>query len=137
MKKEDAKNIVCINKRWEDMELGVDIEPHDVVIASHSLGMLDIQEALPRMDAAAKRYVYLSTSAGRWQDEGLWSAIYGEKQPSWWLDYIYLCNILHDLETYANVEISDSELELQYDSLDDAVNKWNEMYDLPSKKKRS
>ena len=134
MKKEAVKNIVCINKRWEDIELGVDIESHDVVIASGSLGMRDMEEALAKIDAAAKRYVYLFTSAGRWLDEGLWKAIYGEKQPAWWLDYIYLCNILHDLEIYANVEISDSEFELQYESLDDAVNKWKEMYDLPSEK---
>ena len=37
MEKGSVKNITCINKRWEDVEPGVDIEPHDVVIASHSL----------------------------------------------------------------------------------------------------
>jgi tRNA/tmRNA/rRNA uracil-C5-methylase (TrmA/RlmC/RlmD family) len=42
MEKESAENITCINKQWEDIELGNDIEPHDVVIASHSLSMLDI-----------------------------------------------------------------------------------------------
>ena len=131
MEKEDVKNITCINKRWEDVELGVDIDPHDVVIASYSLGMLDMQEALAKIDAAAKRYVYLFTAVGRWMYEELWKEIYGEKQPAWWLDYIYLCNILHDLEIYANVEISDYEFELQYDSLDDAVNRWKEMYDMP------
>jgi SAM-dependent methyltransferase len=136
MKEDDVKNIVCINKRWENIELGVDIEPHDVVIAAHSLVMLDIQEALAKINAAAKRYVYLFTAAGRWQDEGLWKAINGEKQPPWWLDYIYLCNILYDMEIYANVGIWDSEFELQYDSLDDAVNKWKEMYDPQSEKER-
>ena len=135
MKKEDVKNTTYINKRWEDIKLGVDIDPHDVVVASHSLGMLDIQEALAKIDAAAKRYVYLFTFSGKWLDEGLWKVIYGESH-STWLDYIYLCNILHDMEIYANVEISDSEFELQYDSLDDAVNKWKEMYDMPSEKER-
>lgn len=136
MEKEGVTNIVCVNKRWEDIELGVDIEPHDVVIAAHSLGMLDMQEALAKMDATAKRYVYLSTAAGRWLDGELWKAIYGEKQPAWWLgtDYIYLCNILHDMEIYANVEIWDSEFEHHYESLDDAVTKWKERYDLPSGK---
>ena len=136
MEREGVENITCINKRWEDIELGVDIEPHDVVLAAHSLGMLDMQEALAKMDAAAKRYVYLSTAAGRWLDEGFWKAIYGEKQPAGWLrtDYIHLCNILHDMEMYANVEIWDSELELQYDSLDDAVNRWKETYDIPPEK---
>ena len=133
MEKKGVENITCINKRWEDIELGVDIETHDIVIASHSLDMLDMQEALAKFNAAAKRYVYLFTFAGRWRDNGLWKTIYGES-PSTWLDYIYLCNILHNMKIYANVEISDSEFEQQYDSLDDAVNKWKEMYDMPSEK---
>ena len=133
MEKGDVKNITCINKRWEDIELGVDIMPHDVVIASGSLVMLDIQEALAKIDAVVKRHVYLLTSAGRGIDDELRKAIYGESH-STWLDYIYLCNILHDMEIYANVEISDSEFEQRYNSLDEAVNRWKEMYDLPSGK---
>jgi SAM-dependent methyltransferase len=131
MEKGDVKNITCINKRWEDIELGVDIMPHDVVIASGSLVMFDIQEALAKIDAAARRYVYLFTSAGKGMDKGLWKAIYGEIPSA---DYIYIYNILHDMEIYANVEISDSEFEQRYKSLDDAVNKWKEMYGLPSEK---
>jgi len=134
MEKEDVKNVVCVNKRWEDIELGVDIEPHDVVIASYSLGMFDVQEALAKIDAAAKRYVYLYTSAGRWMDEELGKAIYGERDLAW-ADYIYLYNILHDMEIYANVEISDSEFEQQYNSLDEVVNYWKEVYNIPSEKK--
>ena len=133
MEKEDVENITCINKRWEDIEPGVDIEPHDVVIASHSLAMLDMQEALAKMDAAAKKYVYVFTFAGRWMDGGLWEKIHGETRPSW-SDYIYLCNILHDMKIYANVEISDSDYEQRYGSLDEAVTKLKEMYDLPSEK---
>ena len=131
MEKENVKNITYIQKRWEDIKPGVDIEPHDVVIASGSLAMLDIQEALAKIDASAKRYVYLFTSAGKGMDKELWKAIYG-KTPS--TDYIYLYNILHDMEIYANVEISDSEFEQRYKSFDEAVNKWKEMYDLPSEK---
>jgi FkbM family methyltransferase len=133
MEKEGTTNIACINKRWEDIELGVDLEPHDVVIASHSLAMLDMQEALTKMDAAAKKSVHLFTFAGSWMDGGLCEEIYGEKRPSW-SDYIHLCNILHDMEIYANVEIWDSEFEQRYASLDEAVIKLKETYDLPSEK---
>lgn len=131
MEKGDVKNITCINKRWEDIELGVDIEPHDVVIASGSLVMLDMQEALAKIDAAVKRYVYLISSAGKCMNEELWKVRYGESP---FADYIYLCNILHDMEIYANVEISDSEIEQRYKSLDEAVNKWKKMHDLPLEK---
>ena len=133
VEKEGVKNITCINKRWEDIKLGVDIEPHDVVIASHSLGMLDMEEALAKINATAKRCVYLFSFAGRWLDGGLWKVVYGETH-STWSDYIYLYNILHDMGICANVEIWDSEFEQRYNSLDDAVNRWREMYDMPSEK---
>ena len=140
MEKEGITNIVCLNKRWEDVELGVDIEPHDVVLASHSLGMLDIQEALAKMDAAAKKYVYILTSAGRWmgdgEEEGLWKAIFGERHRTraWGSDYMFFCNLLHDMKIYANVDIRDAEFEQRYESLDDAVSKWKEMHDIPTEK---
>lgn len=135
MGRDGVTNITSINKQWEDIELGEDgdIEPHDVVIASHSLSMLDIQEALAKMDAAATKSVYLFTFAGRWMDGGLYEEICSEKR-SLWSDYIHLCNILHDMEIYADVEIWDSEFEQRYDSLDEAVTKTKEMYELPSEK---
>ena len=138
MEKEGITNIVCVNKRWEDVELGVDIEPHDVVLASHSLGMSDIQEALAKMDAAAKKYVYILTSAGRWmgdgEEEGLWKAIFGERHRTWRSDYMFFCNLLHDMKIYANVDIRDAEYEQHYESLDEAVTKWKEMHDIPAEK---
>ena len=133
MERESVENITYLNKKWEDTKLGVDIEQHDVVIASHSLAMLDIQDALAKMDAASKKCVYLFTFAGRWMDGGLWEKIYGEKRSSW-SDYIYLCNILHDMGIYANVEIWDSEFEQHYVGIDEAVTKLKETYDLPSEK---
>jgi SAM-dependent methyltransferase len=141
MEKEGATNVVCVNKRWEDVEVGVDIEPHDVVLACHSLGMLDIQEALTKMDAAAKKYVYILTSAGRWmgdgeEEEGLWKAIFGERHRTraWGSDYMFFCNLLHDMKIYANVDIRDAESEQRYESLDEAVTKWKEMRDIPAEK---
>ena len=141
MEKEEVENITCVNKGWEDVELGADIEPHDVVIASHSITILfDIQEALAKMDASAKKYSYIFTFAGRWMDGGeeeLWKAIYGERQrqrTQTWSDYIFLCNILHDIKIYANVEIMDSDYEQRYKSLDEAVTKWKEMRDIPAEK---
>jgi SAM-dependent methyltransferase len=134
MKKEGVKNIACVNKRWEDIELGVDIEPHDVVIASYSLGMFDMQEALAKIDAAAKRCVYLFEFAGGWMmDEKLWKELYDERHPAW-TGYIYLYNILHDMGIYANVEIRDSEVEQRYSSLDEVVTKWKEMHNIPAEK---
>ena len=142
MEKEGITNITCVNKRWEDVEVGVDIEPHDVVMACHSLGMLDIQEAVAKMDAASRKYVYILSSAGRGMGNGeeegeLRKAIYGDRghrARGWGSDYMFFCNLLHDMKIYANVDIRDAESEQRYESLDEAVTKWKEMRDIPAEK---
>ena len=134
MENEGVTNITSINKRWEDVELGVDLEQHDVVLSCNSLGVPDIQEAITKMDAASKRYVYLISSAGRWMD-GDMEAILGRRGRSrGMMDYIFYCNLLHEMKIYTNVNIQDTEYEQHYESLDEAVNRWNEMHDVPEDK---
>lgn len=54
------RNINCVQKRWEDIDLSRDmILPYDVVIASLSLTMRDIREALLKMNAASSGSVHL------------------------------------------------------------------------------
>ena len=138
MAEEGLSNYRAIQKRWEDVRLGVDIEPHDVVIASHSLGMFDLQEALAKMDAAAKKRVYVFTAAGKWFfddfEEELWERVY-DRPPrrggGFRSDYMLLYNILHDMGIYANVEIRDAEHVQRYESLDEAVERWKARREVP------
>lgn len=60
---EGLNNIDVINKRWEDVDLNL-LEQHDIVIASYSLNMLDIEEALFKMNRIARKMVYLYWFAG-------------------------------------------------------------------------
>jgi len=54
------RNITCVQKLWEDVNLSQDLKtPYDVVIASLSLTMYDIREALEKMDNAASGSVHL------------------------------------------------------------------------------
>jgi SAM-dependent methyltransferase len=95
---EGLKNITCINKKWEDVAIGTDIVEHDIVLASYSLAMLDLKEALSKMNDVAKRYVYIFTFAGTqmWDYNTLWPKIYGEEyQPG--PDYIYLYSVLYGM----------------------------------------
>jgi SAM-dependent methyltransferase len=58
--RDDIRNITCVQKMWEDVDISRDLTgPYDVVIASLSLTMYDIREALSKMDAAASRSVHL------------------------------------------------------------------------------
>ncbi len=54
-------NISCMHRSWNDVVVGKDIEPHDVVVASISMGREpDIQSALEKIDSAALKYVYIT-----------------------------------------------------------------------------
>jgi SAM-dependent methyltransferase len=58
--REKLHNITCVQKTWEEIDLSSDLTPpFDIVIASLSLTMHDIREALRKMDAASCGSVHL------------------------------------------------------------------------------
>jgi len=58
--RENLHNIICVQKTWEEIDLSLDLtSPFDIVIASLSLTMHDIREALLKMDAASCGSVHL------------------------------------------------------------------------------
>ncbi len=82
MEQAGHQNYSCVQMKWEEVKIGRDIEPHDVVIAAFSLGFYDLAAALARLDRAAKRSVYLFWHAGEWrgpEEMDLYRAVFGEK----------------------------------------------------------
>ena len=125
-------NITAINKRWEDIVIGKDIKPHDIVIASHSLAMANIKTALLKMDQAAKQRIYIFDFAGqpRWDYLDLWPRLYGEAfVPG--PNYIFVVNILYQMGITANVEVWEHQGPKQIQSLEDAVKERAEYFDSP------
>lgn len=54
------RNIACVQKTWEEVDPARDLSPpYDIVIASLSLTIHDIREALAKMDAACSGSVHL------------------------------------------------------------------------------
>jgi ubiquinone/menaquinone biosynthesis C-methylase UbiE len=127
-----ANNISCINERWEALEVGRNISPHDVVIASLSFNMIDLEKELKKMDAVARKRVYLFMSASKWMDTELQKTLYGSVIHTG-ADHIYIFNILYDLGILANVEVWSYDSVMHYASLDDAVSKFMELYRLSPK----
>ncbi|MBA7538939.1 hypothetical protein ES705_31217 [subsurface metagenome] len=120
--KENLANITYIPKKWEDVEMGNDIEAegHDVIIASHSLVMKGIKNALVKINDAVKRNVYIFIVVGRRNEkegDSLWS-LFNREKPALRPDYIYLYNILYQLGIYANVEIIDANHSMQFPDLE-------------------
>ncbi|MGP8322125.1 MAG: class I SAM-dependent methyltransferase [Methanosarcinaceae archaeon] len=132
---EGLENITCINKKWEDVYPGEDLGEYDVVIASYSLSMVDMAEALLKMDTVAKHSVYLFTFTGdrMWDYTDLWPELYGEKYQAG-PDYIYLYNILYQIGIQADVEISTIEHKQRFSNLDEAVEQWKENLDVSTPK---
>lgn len=125
--KAGLSNIVPVNKRWEDILVGSDLEPHDVVVASYSLLMEDIREALFKMNAAAKRGVCLFWFTGEdtWGYAALWLKLFGERFVSG-PDYRYLLNVLYQMGIHPNVELTRRTHLQRFSSLEDAVINWQE-----------
>ncbi|MBN1432313.1 MAG: class I SAM-dependent methyltransferase [Methanomicrobiaceae archaeon] len=118
-------NYTIVQKRWEDVLIGSDVHQHDVVISAFSMGVLDAEEALLKLDRAAKRAVYVFWFAGEQDFDGLESWLrqqgIGNGPENGLPDYIHLVNILHQAKIHANIKIMDNEWNAVYPGVDDAV----------------
>lgn len=115
-------NIEFIRRKWEEVKIGTDLMEHDVVIACHSLGMMEIGDALAKMDTAAGRYCCVFSFGGRrvWDFSELWPKLYGEEfVPG--PPYIYLVNLLLSMGINADVEVRKRKLERRYNSVREAL----------------
>jgi len=119
-------NVSVVPKRWEDVDVGEDLEaPYDVVVASYSLGFDDLKGALQKMDAAANGNVYIFWFADMkspWQQNygGIWERLYGvppkkDGNPN------IVFNLLTQMGIFANVEVFPEEMTSRFASLEDAV----------------
>ena len=145
MQAEGLENIRCIQKSWQDVspeELG----QHDVVLSSNSLGVYDLREALVKMDALAKRAVYIFTFSDGKRDDGLRQFMREGKEgreggpgrhgrheagPA---GYLVIYNLLADMGILADIKIMQWHSKEHYPSLDEAVAEWKQMHEVPAEK---
>ncbi|MDP6154572.1 MAG: class I SAM-dependent methyltransferase [Candidatus Thermoplasmatota archaeon] len=129
-------NISFVQKRWGDAAAGKEIKKHDIVIACHSLSMMNIRNALAKMNELCERYACIYAFGGKrvWDFTNLWPRLYGEKfvpGPS----YIYLVNLLYYMSINANVEINKRKMERRYGNLDSAMEETKIKLDIRDDKK--
>lgn len=120
------RNIDVLQKKWEDVEISSDIEcPFDAVVASYSLGVPDLKEALLKMDAASGKYVYIFWFADM---QSPWRRNYGEiweplfsvpardqRQPN------IIFNLLNQIGIYASVEVTKEDHISSFAGIEEAV----------------
>ncbi|VUT23528.1 MAG: hypothetical protein MASP_00039 [Candidatus Methanolliviera sp. GoM_asphalt] len=122
--KEDLSNITCLNRSWQDVGIDKDIDEHDLVIASRSLGVtLDLKEELTKMNRIAKRYAYVTWKASeRKFDSGVYKTLGREYHE--YPGYIYIYNILYQMGIHANVELIECKSRICYRDLEDTIDDW-------------
>jgi len=123
MKKEGITNITIQSKRWEDIDPARDLSgEYDVVIASLSLTMEDIRQALQKMNAVSREYVYLFWFV----DMPFWEKMYADLWERLQRSEYYpgpkadcLFGVLYQMGIYANVEMLPLKKEYRFTTLDE------------------
>lgn len=101
-------NIDVVPKRWEDVSVANDLSPpYDIVFASYSLDVPDIEEAVRKLEEASSRYVYIYWFAGEtsWDamSRELWPLLHGSPfAASPKCDIVY--NVLYSMGIYPDIE---------------------------------
>ena len=105
-KNDGITNVKTINKSWYDN--WDDVPNADIVVASRSMEVKDIKEAVLKLNSKANKRVYLTTKVGgSFVDKEILNQLKREIYPK--PDYIYLLNVLHNMGIYAKVDFIKSE----------------------------
>jgi SAM-dependent methyltransferase len=118
--KSGLSNINYINCSWDDAIVGKDVEPHDIVVASRSLGPMDLKESMLKLASTAKKAVYFTLPVVHLPfDWEVYQAIgrNERKHPS----YIYVFNTLYQMGINANLEILNSRIRVKFSSIEEAM----------------
>ncbi|WP_135605658.1 class I SAM-dependent methyltransferase [Methanococcoides sp. NM1] len=134
-------NISCVNERWEDLDVENDLYgSYDVVIASFSLGMPDIQDAIRKMEAASSKYICLYWFAGEspWEYHSriLHPALYGKEYvagPK--CDVLY--NVLYNMGIYPDMHVFPLEYTNRFSSIDEAVDEFRSRYEIDTQQQET
>jgi hypothetical protein len=106
-------NIHALHAGWEDDWDALGLGTHDVVIASRSLTVEDLEGAIRKMDRAARHRAYITSIVGEGpRDRCALEAIGRPFAPG--PDYLYVYNLLHQIGIFADITIITAEDERSF-----------------------
>lgn len=124
---EHTENIRTVHCSWEDDWQDAGIRPHDLAIASRSVGIEDLEHALEKINSFATKYVFISDRiAATPFEEGAFHAIGRRFQPG--PDYIFTLNILYKMGIFPNVTVLKPDPVTTYSSIEDALASYQWMF---------
>jgi SAM-dependent methyltransferase len=112
-------NIKTIKASWDDdwAERGIGL--YDVAIASRSMSVDDLESVIIKLNAAAKKRVYISTVVGDGPyDRRIYDAVGRDLIPA--VDYIYVYNLLYQTGIHANISFIHEETSRTFDDVNTA-----------------
>jgi ubiquinone/menaquinone biosynthesis C-methylase UbiE len=125
LQRNQIANVSIIHKRWEDIDPHRDLKgSYDLVLASHSLGIDEIEPVLRKMNNISSKYIvlfwFLHSSFLEQHYIRLWPALHGiDFCPLPKSDIIY--QILIQMGIQPNLEPYEIENVYRYESIDEAV----------------
>jgi len=129
-----AGAITVIPTRWEDVIPGKMGGPFDIVMASYSLSMEDIGNAITTMQACCRGFVHLFwfLTPPSWArvSYDLWPLLYGRKYPGDPLADI-LWQALYEMGIYADMT-TERKKETVYPDVGEAVQEYCQRLDIPT-----
>jgi SAM-dependent methyltransferase len=123
--KDGIRNIACVQKTWEEIDISRDLQaPYDIVVASLSLTMHDIRSALRKMDDACCGSVHLFWFA----DMPFWERMYADLwEPLHGTPYHAgpkadcLFGVLYQMGIFPDVTMMPLEKEYRFDSREEML----------------
>jgi len=120
-------NITTYQLSWQDDWRQHGIKPHDVAIASRSLAVPDLKEALIRLSSYGTRKICVTDRVGHGpKDPGAFAAV-GRKLVSG-PDYIYTVNLLYQMGYLPTISYIELEQTLTYASFAKAMDSYLWMF---------
>jgi SAM-dependent methyltransferase len=135
------ENVDCIQKRWEDVDVKRDLTgQYDLVVASFSLGFVDIRGAIEKMAAVSTKCICIMWFAGEpsWDADykKMSSALFGKTGRQSMPKSDILFNVLYQMGVYPNINVFDFEMLHRFESLDEATDYFAEKFNATSSAQR-
>ena len=116
----DIENIRAVKGRWQDDWDALGIGEHDVAMASRSLMVDDLREAVVKLESRARKRVYVTALVENGPyDRRIVEAAGRKCSPG--ADYIVVYNLLRQMGIYANVSITLTCNDESYESREEAL----------------
>ncbi|WP_457573516.1 class I SAM-dependent methyltransferase [Desulfolithobacter sp.] len=134
--RQSVDNITPVHLSWTDDWACHGLKPHDLAIASRSMAVPDLREALEKLNAFATRRVCVTDRVAHGPMDPDAFAALGRQLESG-PDYIYTVNLLYQLGYRASVDFIELEKELHYSSFAEAIESYTWMFrDLTAEEKQ-